>query len=522
LSAAKDPLPSGSVRFPQDDKLANMATSTAPPAVGRIDHQELRRFLAALRLQLWWRDTLVVLAGAALLGALLFALFSPWLLATCVALAAIAAVLRQPTMVRAARVADRQLQTDSRLATAAEVLGGQLGGPLAPAQLADAWQTVRELSTWRALPQTWRKVQLACVALGVAICVVGLSLASVLTPVDLTALVGGPSTGYGGTGEPPAAVGDQAAVGADSTLATAPRSMDDLQSQASRSQAAEAALQHLADQLRTTAAARDIGDALRNGSYDDAIARLNSLATQSDQLSRTSKRELGAAMEKAAVDSTRVDPPLAVAEDRVARALARNGYAETRSAMQDLARAVTDARNGVISQEALARELNALEQQQQQPGNADAAGNIGEDEAGYIPDIPGDVPAQAGIVQGGSSTISVPGPEGDPNTASHSAVGQETGGDPFGDLTSRLDVSGNNLSVQAQVSTDQGRSGLKANPAAPVVKISDAPQNGETPSDVAQPSEPVQATAEQSVEPTSLRTSVRSYFRSDPGAAAAP
>lgn len=496
-----------------------MATTTAPPEPGRIDHHELRRFLAELRLQLWWRDALVVVASAALIGALLFALVSSWLIVVCLALAVAAGVLRRPTVVRAARAADRQLRTSNRLATAAEVLGGQLGGPLAPAQLADAWQTVGALSTWRALPRTWRQVQLAAGVLAVAITVVGLSIRGVFTPVDLTTLVRFEPVVDSAVA--PIAVDDQSAIETDATTAAAPQSMDDLQSRAARSQAAEAALQHLADRLRTTAAARDIGDALRNGNSDDAIAKLNSLGTQSDQLSRASKRELGAAMEKAAVDSTKVDPALAVAEDRVARALARNTYAETRSAMQDLARAITDARNGVISQQTLARELDQLEQRQQTGTTGAAAGDLGEDE-GYIPNVPGDVPAQAGIVQGGSSTISVPGPEGDPNTASHSAVGQETGGDPFGDLTSRLDVSGNKLSVQAQVSSDQGRSGLKARPGAPVVKISDAPQNGVTPSDVAQPSEPVQATAEQSVEPTSRRTSVRSFFKSEPGAAASP
>src|SRR5690348_15410576 len=130
-----------------------MATTTAPPGSGQLDHRELRRFLAELRLQLWWRDALVVVASASLIGALLFALLSPWLLLLSLALAGVAATLRRPSVVRAARVADRQLHTSSRLATAAEVLGGQLGGPLAPAQLADAWRTAGPLSAWRAFPR---------------------------------------------------------------------------------------------------------------------------------------------------------------------------------------------------------------------------------------------------------------------------------------------------------------------------------------------------------------------------------
>lgn len=493
-----------------------MATTTAPPPVGRIDHHELRRFLNALRLQLWWRDALVLLAAASLVSAFLFVLLgAPWLTGVCALLLVAAVVLRRPSLVRAARVADRQLQTESRLATAAEVLDGRLGGTLAPAQLEDAWRMASALSTWRAFPRTWRRVQIAALAVAASLAVMALTATGVVTPVDVPGLLGlqpvADETAEPDVAAPP---DDASALLADAASRPEAQNMDDLQAQAERSQAAQAALQRLGDALRSTAAAGDVGDALRAGNYDDAMAKLNALATQSDQLSRQSKRELGAALERSAIDSAKVDPPLAVAEDRVARALNRNVYADTRTAMQDLAKAVDDARNGVISQEELARELAQLQQTDKQtPGGG--GGDIGESEVGYIPDIPGEAPNQAGIVQGVNSTISVPGPEGDPRTSKRSSVGQEAGGDPFGDLTSRLDVSANDVSVQAQVGADQGRSGLKANPAAPVVKISDATQNNVTPSDVAQTSEPVQAATERDVEPGDQRSAVRSFFKPD-------
>jgi hypothetical protein len=498
-----------------------MATTTAPLATGRIEHQELRRFLGALRLQLWWREALVVLAVSALLGALLgAALFLVWLVLASVALGALVAVLRRPSVGRAARVADRQLQTASRFATAAEVLDGRLGGALAPAQLDDAWRAARDVRVLHAYPRAWRRVQLAVVGLLVSLVVVALSLAGVVRPLEVTTLIG-----LGDQGEQAADAGADvdAAAAADASLAldqassgaAAPQTMQDLQSQAAQSQAAQAALQKLGDALRTTAAASDVGNALRAGNYDDAMAKLNALATQSDQLSRQSKRELGAALERAAVDTANTDAPLAVAEDRTARALNRNVYADTRSAMQDLSKAVGDARNGVISQEALAKELEQLQQQQNAPATpGGGGGDIGESGTGYIPDIPGEAdPRQVGLVQGVASTISVPGPEGDPNQAKRSSVGQEAGGDPFGDLTSRLDVPPNDLSVESQVANDQGRQGLKANPSAPVVKISDAAQNGVQPSDVAQPGDPVQAAPEQNVEATSQRSAVRTFFQ---------
>jgi hypothetical protein len=503
-----------------------MATTTAPlsppssPAPG-LDHHELRHFLGALRVQLWWREALVVVAISALAGALLGAAFVIlWLILAFVLLGAAIAVVRRPSLVRAARVADRQLRTDNRFATAAEVLDGRLGGALAPAQLDDAWRAASGLSALHAYPHGWRPVQLAALGLLASLIVVGLSLGGVLRPVEVTTLVG---------------LGDQAAQTADDadntnadaatdpslaidqaiSSAASPQTMADLQAQAAQSQAAQAALQKLGDSLRSTAAASDVGNALRAGNYDDAMAKLDKLATQSDQLSRQAKRELGAALEKAAVDTANTDAPLAVSEDRTARALNRNVYTDTRSAMQDLAKAVGDAKNGVISQDALAKELDQLQQQQNAPATpGGGGGDIGESGNGYIPDIPGEAdPNQIGVVQGAASTISVPGPEGDPNKAKRSAVGQEAGGDPFGDLTSRLDVPPNDLSVQAQTANDQGRQGLKANPSAPVVKISDAAQSGVQPSDVAQATDPVQTAPERGVESTEQRGAVRTYFQ---------
>jgi hypothetical protein len=506
-----------------------MATTTAPLSTGRIDHHELRRFLNALRFQLWWREALLVVAISALLGAVLgAALVIVWLALLFVALGGLVAVLRRPSLVRAARVADRQLHTSSRFATAAEVLDGRLGGALAPAQLDDAWRAASGVSSLHAYPRTWRRVELALAALLASVVVVGLSLAGTLRPLEVPTLLGDQNAAQTDT-----ALDADADTGADQSLdalasaSTAPQTMEDLQTQAAQSQAAQAALQKLGDALRSTAAAGDVGNALRAGNYDDAMAKLNALATQSDQLSRQSKRELGAALEKAAVDTANTDAPLAVAEDRTARALSRGVYTDTRAAMQDLSKAVGDAKNGVISQEALAKELEQLQAQQNAPAApGGGGGDIGESGTGYFPDIPGEADQkQAGLVQGVASTISVPGPEGDPNKAAHSSVGQEAGGDPFGDLTSRLDVPQNNdVTVDAQVGNDQGRSGLKASPSAPVVKISDATQQGVQPSDVAQATDPVQSAPEQGVEATEQRAAVRNFFKpaDQSGAAATP
>jgi hypothetical protein len=496
-----------------------VSTVTAPAPVGRLDHVELRRFLKALRRQLWWRNALMFVAIGALVGAVAGAFVAGvWMALPALAIAAIVAIARRPSVVRAARVADRQLHTDNRLATAAEVLDGKLGGALASHQLDDAWHTASTVAAWRAFPGAWRQVQISAGVLAISVVLLTLSIAGVFTPVDVIGLVTAPPQADDlPVDDAQADLADQVAAADDAKPVTA-SSMDDLQSQAAQSQAAQAALQKLADSLRQTAAARDVGDSLRAGNYDDAISKLNSLATESDQLSRISKRELAGALERSAVDSAQTDAPLAVAEDRVARALTRNTYADTRSTMQDLAKAVSDARNGVISQEELARELEQLQQQQQQPqAPGGGGGDIGESDTGYIPDIPGEAPKSPGLVQGLNSSINVPsapGPEGDPSKATRSSVGQEAGGDPFGDATSRLELPPtSDLAVDAQVSPDTGRAAQKANPVAPIVKISDANQNSVQQSDVVQASDPVQAVADKNVESTEQRGAVRSYFK---------
>ena len=480
-----------------------------------------------MRLQLWWRETLVVAAISTLAGALASAALMAWPAGTAPAVAVVMvaslmaglviAAARRPTVVRAARVADRQLRTASRLATAAEVLEGYLGGSLAHAQLEDAWRAARGIQPRRAYPHTARQLQLAAGGFLASLAILALALSGAVTPLSLPGVsslvnqAAAPTADSDRSTDAAAATAAQAlSAEQSSNPAAAAQTLEELQSQAAQSQAAESALQKLGDALRPTAAARDVGEALRSGNYDDAASKLTTLAQESDQLSRLSRRELGNAMARAALDSASLDPPLAVAEERVARALSRQIYSETRTSLENLARAVGDARKGIISQEALAQELDQLQQQSQVPPGG--GGDIGESEQGYIPDIPGEQPKQPGLLQGVSSSIQIPGPEGDPNKTNRSSVGQEAGGDPLGDLASRLNVPPVDVSVDTQLANDQGRN--KPNPQAPTVRISDTNQIGVRPSETVQPTQPVQDVAEQSIEPTEQRDSVRAFFKS--------
>src|SRR5579859_710518 len=229
-----------------------MATTTAPPPSPAIDHLELRRFLKGLRLQLWWREALAVVAACAIAGAILGATavlwpgisvaavygtsVAAWLTLAAAAIGVLLAIARRPSLVRAARVADRQLRTESRLATAAEVLDGRLSGTLAADQLADTWRIAHAMRTWDAYPQGWRRVQIASAAGLISLVFIGLAAFGVLAPlapsgdssVDQSSLAAADTSQTDSAADAAAAqaIADQAASPAGA------QSMDELQTQA--------------------------------------------------------------------------------------------------------------------------------------------------------------------------------------------------------------------------------------------------------------------------------------------------
>jgi hypothetical protein len=85
--------------------------------LSQFEHQDLRRFLKALRLQLWWRDALTISAASILLGALLGvvallwpnrsawsdsgALVVAWAMLVGLAIGALLSTVRRPTLFRA-------------------------------------------------------------------------------------------------------------------------------------------------------------------------------------------------------------------------------------------------------------------------------------------------------------------------------------------------------------------------------------------------------------------------------------
>ena len=241
--------------------------------LSEFEHRDLRRFLNALRLQLWWRDALTISAVSILIGAVLGvaallwpartawsdigALVVAWAMLAALAIGALLSTVRRPTLFRAARVADRQLSTASRLATASEVLDGRLSGTLASAQLDDAWRLASGIRPWSAYPQTWRTVQASLGALAISVALLALALSGVLEPLDVPGFVGPFADQSSQTSDADASQAADASA-ADAAIQTdlstnpaaAAQTIEELQAAAAQSQANEAALQKLADALR--------------------------------------------------------------------------------------------------------------------------------------------------------------------------------------------------------------------------------------------------------------------------------
>src|SRR4051812_28841132 len=109
-----------------------------PTTESRADHVELRGLLAALRRELWWRQSVGTVLLAVAVGALVAAVLA-WLVDARIGLLVLGlailagaglALSRQPGVARAALRADRELDLANRLGTANEILAGRINGSL--------------------------------------------------------------------------------------------------------------------------------------------------------------------------------------------------------------------------------------------------------------------------------------------------------------------------------------------------------------------------------------------------------
>jgi hypothetical protein len=271
----------------------------------------------------------------------------------------------------------------------------------------------------------------------------------------------------------------------------------------------------LADALKGTAAAQDIGTSLERQDYATAGNQLKDLGRESDQLSTRAKQELARALLQAATNSANLDPALAQAEQEAVRGLGRGDYDAARKALDNLAQIVATQPQSIIPPADIAR----LQQQaqSQDPSAASNSGGCGGGDAYYAG--PADCTTGALYSTGAMRTVTqsadIPSPAAGSGEIGRGSGYASGGGNasPLGDTVTRLDASGDNVvQVDLTLNGAQGRGGTP-DPAASTTVISQGDQKDVVLNGAPQPSQPITDIAESTSVPPAQAQTVRSFFQ---------
>jgi hypothetical protein len=480
---------------------------------------------------LWWRQSLVVFTssvGIAAAAAALFALVVPEItrveVAGVVILGAGAvAFLRRPSLGKAIRMTDHVAALDNRLATALEILEGRMGGELAPLQLADAWQACRGVPPRRMLPTVTTTFR---IALATALLMSVLAILAARALGTMPAWSDGLRSPVTTAHDDASSVADTPTILLESTVSDSPgpdetpavtsaRLREQLQERDARSRASESAVAKLADALKGTAAAQDVGRSLERTDYDQAADDLRNLARESDQLSSGARQELAHALLQTASETAALDQTLATAEQDAARALARGEYEGGRKALENLAAALTAQQGTVIPSPEIAKSLQQLQAQNiTSPASFGSCGGGDEYNAEPI-DCSAVGLYSTGAMRSVAHDSHAPSPSG-ANGEVGRGGGYATGGgatSPVGDGVTHLDAPDDNV-VQVDLTplSALGRGGTP-DPKAATTILSQTVQKDVVLGGDPQPAQPIGDNAETTVVPPGQNQVVRDFFQ---------
>jgi hypothetical protein len=417
------------------------------------------------------------------------------------------AAAHRPTKLRAARVADHQSKLRNRLATAVEILDDRISSELNAFQLAETTHAVAALPAARAFPRSTLAARNGALVLAAAVALLVTAVLA-LPPnrrvAETVAVV------------EPEVVATERASGAEAVpLTQAVISPQQLEQMRARSFTEQAALSQLAVQLLSSAAAREVGQALERGDVAVAGALLNQLALDSDQLSQPAKQELAGALLNASKGTAALDKNLAAAELAATVAMTRSSYQAARNALQGLAAAVLESRTGTLTQQQLMAQIQQLERDvaAQTGGNGTDCGVL-TDDGEFFQDCSavGQAPSSGamGVVSRGTGE------------SPSAGVGEVAGGhgfassgvdlDPLGQAPTHLSLRTADIPVDLSLSGAQGN-GATSDQRSPTVAISQSRQGQVQQPGVPQSSEPVQQETEQTVVAPADRAIVRDFFR---------
>jgi hypothetical protein len=422
-------------------------------------------------------------------------------------------LLYRPSRAHAARLADRRLDLEERLATALEIVEGRLSSPMAPRQVEDALRAVQDRPLAAVAPRDALRRPAARAAglllAFMAAYLVGNSVEPEQGPVasvrrameELVQRTGMlaqsaqiPLVSRSDELDPFSAPPPPALL--------SPQNEEQLREQLARSRNQQAALSRLARALTGTAAAREIGEQLDRGNYSQAAQAVRNLGLQNDQLSRQAKSELAEALRQAAGDTRDVSPDLAREEDRAARALSGRDYRQAQQALDRLAQAMTDAGQQVVPQEELAQALQRLQEERNASSDLEFEG--GSSSSG------GDFELSEGAANSLGPGVMLEEDQGMLNQAG--APSANVGNYNPNARPTRLNVAGKEVQVEGRP-TGRGESRGVGRSSSPAVSIQDSEETGALLEGVPQPTDPVRDTAERTNVPFGHLETVHNYFK---------
>jgi hypothetical protein len=402
-------------------------------------------------------------------------------------------------------------------------------GELAPLQLADTWHVCRALAPRQVFPTFYKSLKLAIGSAGlmcVAATIVIVSAQSIRGWLDNVFVTAPPASE---TGVQPAsytvvaqlesASPAEASVRMDDTEAvTTARLRDQLRQEDVQSRALEDAMAKLADALKGTSAAQDVGVSLERSDYEKAAGQLRDLARDSDQLSALARVQLAQALLQASKDSAALDQTLAVAEQTAARALGRGDYDAGRQALESLAAGIGSRQKAIIPSPQIAASLQRLQAQDIVP--VSSGGSCGGGDEYY----PGPVDCSAGTLystgamRSATQSGDLPGPVAGSGEVGR-AGGYASGGgnvSPLGDMVTRIEAPADNLvQVDLTPSSAQGRGG-KPDAKADTTIISQINQKNVILNGVPQASQSITDSPESTVVAPAQAQVVHDFFRVPP------
>jgi hypothetical protein len=307
-------------------------------------------------------------------------------------------------------------------------------------------------------------------------------------------------------------VGQSSLAPDENAVIPSARQREQLQLQDAQARTLEAAVAKLAEALKGTSAAADVGASLQRQDYAAAAGQLGDLARDSDQLSTASKQELARALFQASKDSASLDQSLAMAEQNAARALGRGDYTAGRTALENLAQVLsTTQQRASGASPGLPRQV----QNQDRARSANGGSCGGGDEYAPAVDCAQVALGTSGAMRSISQTSDVPSPVAGSGDVGRGG-GYASGGaptSPLGDIVTRIDsVADNVVQVDLTPSDAQGRGG-QPDPKAATTMISQTDPRDVVQRGLPQPSQPIVDLAETTVVAPALGRTVRGYFR---------